>query len=766
LGLSDFYRFRESGQEARADEVTPNKTYAYLDEAEIQDKLLDKVAHGARIRFYLPTIHCAACVWLLEKLTQVVPGILESRVSFGSGQIEITFDPSRITLSSIAGILNSIGYPPVPATQDIVAAQNTKEDREMLRRIGVAAVSAANTMMLACSIFQSFFTGMEEPYLSLFKWASAVIALPAVAYAAVPFYRSAIGALFMGSFHIDLPISIAIVAAYIAGVYATLTDGHYIYFDSVTSLIFLLLIARYIQKRAIHKAHASTLTSWDLFPAVIRVVVDGKVIEKPFRELSVGETVEVLAGERIPADGKVISGESSTNSAFLTGESLPVEVSPGSLVLSGSINIESSIHLQVSEVGKKTRLGKIISSIERGQSEKTVIENQANRLSVYFVGAVLGLSVLTFAIWWFVDRSQAFDSAIALMIVSCPCALGLAIPAAMTVALARAQKANIFVKRQEAMQTLAKADHLYFDKTGTLTSGTLKVVEFVGDPESLRLAKALSHVAWLHPISAAIAEYCADCKAEDLLETKQVPARGVQAALQNGAKVSLGSLKWLSERKVGIPERFASALEGWRTGGLPVSVLTINNVVVGVFALEDSLSLEVRGLVSKLTELGKKIFILSGDSQAVVNRVALELKIPPEQAFGDLYPEQKAEIISADPAINAMIGDGLNDAQAMRASDVGVGLSGGIEATLEAADIYVSGEGIKHFSRAYFGMLKTQTIIKRNLVFSVVYNAVGASAAMLGFMTPLIAAALMPLSSLNVILSSVAADYFGSGDDK
>ncbi|MBN8550618.1 MAG: heavy metal translocating P-type ATPase, partial [Deltaproteobacteria bacterium] len=507
LGLSGFYRLRESGEKARASEIKPEKKFEYLDEPTVIASMVSSDTHGdCVVRFYLPTIHCAACVWLLEKLPQVLHGVSTARVSFRSGIIEVGYRPSEIRLSELARVLNSIGYPPVPATHDATEAQLQKEDRAMLRRIGVAAVCATNTMMLADSLVQGGVTGIDEPYRQLLTWTSAAFALPAVVYSALPFYRAAFGAIIMGSLHIDIPISIAIVVSYAAGIYHALQGDSLVYFDSITCLIFLLLLARFAQQRALHKARASTLSAWDLFPGTVRVQSAQDFTEKPFRELKVGDVVEVRANERIPSDGIVVSGVSTVEASFLNGESLPQEVHAGMAVLGASVNIERPILVRVEALGERTRLGQILSKVELARDKRSPLENRIQRIANIFVAATLVAACAAGLIWYWIDSARAFDIVIAFLVVTCPCALGLAIPTAVTVALSRAQKSGIFIKKSEALQTLAEAQHFYFDKTGTLTEGRLCVKSMVGTESHRALAVALARVAAAHPVSQAILE--------------------------------------------------------------------------------------------------------------------------------------------------------------------------------------------------------------------------------------------------------------------
>ena len=751
MGLGAFYSLAPGKELPAATESLPERDYHYLDSVETQRQsitVLNDRLH--RVRFYLPAIHCTACVWMLERLPVVVGGIARTRVNFGSGTLTVEYDPIRITTSKVAAILNSIGYPPVLASE-LNAGEINSEERSLLRRIGVAAVCAANTMMLSVSLFQGFFTGIEEPFGSLFRWLSALLALPAVVYSALPFYRTALGSLYLGSLHIDLPISIAIIAAYGAGIVTLLSGGEYVYFDSVTALIFLLLSGRYVQKRAVHRARATSLTAWDLFPAVVRVLHEGRIFEKPLAELQVGETFEVLPQERIPSDGTVLSGDSSIETAFLTGESVPRPVSVGDSVLGGAMNTDGRIEVVATAVGKSTRLGRVLAELEHSQEEKSPLENDANRLSGYFVAVVLVLAAATYLGWYLIAPSRAFDACIALMIVTCPCALGLAIPAAVAVAMGRAQRAQIFVRRSAALEALSVAEHFYFDKTGTITSGEISVSAARIDPEFSGEVVTLARFAAAHPVSRALVRYFAAVPAVPFQQLRLVPGRGVEGQ-SRGVRFMLGSRLWFLQQGICVPS------EDTHKGS--VVYFARNGELSGVFLLEDPIRVSARGLIEDLRRRGKKVFILSGDLASVVQRTAAELGIPADQAIGELLPEDKARIVSADKAVTVFIGDGVNDALAMRAASVGVGLRGGVEATMESADIFIGSGELRGVRVALRGAWKTRSVIRRNLVFSICYNLLGATAAILGIINPLIAAILMPCSSLTVIFSSIMVRSF------
>ncbi len=763
LGLQAFYSHHRGEPLRPALDAAADKSYHYLDSPAMRTKLVTELApQHHRVQLYLANIHCAACVWLLEKLPAVLTGVLYTRVHFTRAEITVDFDPAQVKVSAIAQLLSAVGYPPVPVDKGEVSRQEQALERRMLWRIGIAGFCAANSMLLAVSLFQSFFTGIESPYGHFLRWLSVLIATPAVFYCALPFYQTALSSLALGSLHIDLPISLAILATYGAGLASTWNGGEYVYFDSVTALIFLLLVGRFLQRKAVARAANIAKRSWEFLESTARRVTAHGVEECALDDLHIGDRVEVRPHERVPADGSIESGRSSLDCSIMSGESIPVAAIPGSSVTAGTLNLESTLIIRVAAVGDATRIGKIFKLVRAHHSERTAIENEANRLSIWFVAGVLMLALCAYVAWQWIDPARAFDVTVALLIVTCPCALGLAVPAAITVALGQAARAGILVKRPDALERLARIEHFYFDKTGTLTTGELQVVERHGMTAlAWGLAKGLAQITHTHPASAAILRVPnVKAAASSLADPVHHAGRGMSARLADGAIVLMGSSRWMQEQSVILTPEQTAVLNSWEMRGLSPLILAFNGSALGLLALADTVRPDAERILSALQADGLSTFILSGDHPAVVSEVARLCQVPDAAARGALYPEDKAEILRSDAAKKAMVGDGVNDALAMRAADLAIGLRGQIESTMEVADIFIVEGGIAGFERARAGAKKTLRTIHRNLALSVTYNLIGATAALCGLVNPLVAALLMPASSLTVILSSIYSHSF------
>ena len=789
LGLKDYYRKKLSDTDTEIAKINPNQKFEYLDNNPEIAQHIKKINNDVnQVCFYLPTIHCRACVWLIEKIPEINSNIKLSRVNYSNYQCTLQYSERNISLSEIAGLLNSLGYPPVIADDNEIIKIEKIEERSLLIKIGIAGFAAANTMMLSDAIFADGFINIEKKYQLLFLIVSAVLTLPVVTFCSFNFYQVALGGLLIGAIHIDLPVSIAIIASYILDIRTIITGGNEVYFDSITCLVFLLLSARYMQKKALFNSRATSASIWELLPNRVEKVSVEKTTSEEIKvvssehinakDINIGDFVSVNAGDRIPFDGIIVSGNSAIDRSFLTGERMPIQLSRGDEVFAGSINIDAKIVVEVNKNHKSSKLSDILKRISELQSNKSKFENSIDIYSRYLTILVIILSVATFLVWHYLigDSVSAYKNSLALLVVTCPCALGLAIPATLTIALKDAQKNRIFIKNSEAILKLNKINSFYFDKTGTLTLGKMKVVDTLFfEDHSNNLSHDLSHDLSIyldladngkvHPISQAIYEYLVsiDIKTKghklNDRDINYIPGKGITLTTKNIC-YRLGSLKWLESAGINIPEELRARIEEAHLNGQTVSCTSKDNTLTGIFMLEDILNIETAKTISLLQSMNREIFILSGDNQQVVESVASKLSIKPTNAIGDLYPEDKYNIITSSNRSTCMIGDGINDILAIKSADVGIALKGGIESAVDSADIFLAQNSMQQIYQLLIGAKNIDNVIKRNLVFSAIYNLTFGSLAILGFITPLHAAILMPLSSIFVILSSVMGRYF------
>jgi len=721
-GLDRYYRIRERVDEPGRPATSSGRRYQEFDDPSFLELYGRQTPEGlATVDLYLEGVHCAACVWLVERTPIVIPGVSDCRLDIGRSQATVVWNPETTSLSQVARFLDSIGYPCYPFRGVTSREIERRADRAFLIRIAVAGAVAGNIMLLAFALYGGAFHGMETEYEQLFRWVSMVLSLPSVLWCAAVFYRGAWGSLRTRTLHMDVPISVGILAGFTWGCVNTIRGQGEIYFDSVTILIFLLLVGRFVQRRQQRSAARATELLFSLAPTSARLVVDDDIREVPIAALVPGSVVELKAGDTAPADGVVRDGTSSLDRSLLTGESRPVEVVAGDPVHAGTVNLTGRLLVEVRTTGENTRVGRLLRLVEENASRRAPVVRLADRISGWFVASVLTLALATLLIWLRLDPEHAVDHAVALLIVSCPCALGLATPLAVAAAVGRAANRGILVKGGDALEELARTGRMILDKTGTLTEGRMAVIRWTGDD-------------WARAAAAELANDSQPAPGSDV-EVVAHPGRGLTGSW-NGRPMLVGSPAFAEERGVGIVEPWQAEIHTAVKAGLTPVVVAADGEVAAVAALGDPVRADAAASLERIRELGWSLEVLSGDHPSTVTAVAAGLGL---EGRGGADPELKAELVrqaAADGRV-VMVGDGVNDAAALAAATVGIGVHGGAEAALA-----------------------TLSVIRRNLVFSLAYNVVAVSLAMAGLMHPLIAAILMPLSSITVVVSSYRAKTF------
>ncbi len=757
-GLERYYEHRaEFDADAGPADATAN-TYAALDDGSALEQFTRPGPGGAlNAEFALENLHCAACVWLVERLDQVVPGVLSAEVRFAERSVRVNFDAQRAKLGDVARGLAALGYPPHLAVQTDAQRLRTLEDRALLTRIGVAGACAGNVMLIAFALY----SGADAHFAEYFRYAALGLSVPAVFWSGSSFFRGAWSALRVRSPHMDLPVSLGLLAGFLSGAINTVRGQGEIYFDSVTAIVFLLLVGRYIERRQHHAAEGAREHVSALFPHVARVVEDSGDRELPIQAVRPGMRLSVLPGESFPADGEVSRGHSSVDMSPLTGESLPVNVGPGSAVFAGTVNTASALTLVASASGTETRLGRLLDEMRHAESRRAPIQRLADRFAGRFVIGVLALSVVTLLVWAPFDLSRGLQSAIALLIVTCPCALGLATPLAVSAALGKAARRGLLIRHGEALERLARPSLLIFDKTGTLTTGRLRRELVLGDTTALPLGAAVASES-PHPIARAL---CLDVPLPTgvlVSERRAFPGQGLVADC-GGEEVCVGQLAFLEGRGKSISEELAALARRHQDAGMSCSFISRGRRVVAVAIFADSIRPEARDVLRELREKGHSLAIASGDHEATVQRLAERLDQPFRFVRGGLGPQNKAQLVeeySRSEQGVVMVGDGINDSAALLTAGVGVAVHGGAEASLAAADVYSARPGLAMLPPLFAGARRTLHVVKRNLRLSLAYNGVCAGLAITGYISPLLAAVLMPLSSLTVVISSYRARTF------
>jgi len=757
-GLDRFYELRRAADVPAVPAHPTARGYAELDDPAFQRVHVQVGADGqARAALYVEDLQCAACVWLVESAPRCVPGVSDLRVDLGRGRVDVSWDPGATSLSEVARYLDRIGHVPHPYRGLDRDRQRRREDRALLVKLGVAGAAMGNLMLLAVALYAGLLDEMSDGVTTFFRWASMCVALPALGYAATPFFRTAIGALRTRRLHLDLPLSIGIAAGLGWGAANVLRGTGEIYFDSLAMLVFLLLVARWVVLR--HQRRASTAAELllALTPSRARRIVDGVQVDVPIDAVVPGDLLAVLVGDVIPVDGEIVDGRSALDVGLLTGESRPTEVGPGARVHAGTANLAGPLVVRADAVGEATRVGALVASIEALSTRKAPIERLVDRIAGTFVKVVSLAALLTLLGWSLVSPALGAEHAMALLIVTCPCALALATPLAVTVALGRAARRGVLVKGADALERLATPGTVFVDKTGTLTAGQLAVVSWRGDLDAAGLAAAVE-AGSDHPIARALrAHAAATSRAHDIREEL---GRGI-SAIVDGRRILVGAPPWVRDQ---VPSR--PVIEGWiaelaERGETPI-VIAVDGVTVAVAGLADPIRDDARDAVDALGRLGWRVEILSGDDARVVRAVGTTLGIPVDRCHGAVSPEAKVSAVTcareAGPVV--MVGDGINDAAAMAAATAGIAVSGAAEIAIEAADVYLRSPSITAIATTMAGARATLATIRRNLKFSLVYNVAAGTLAVTGVIHPLIAAVVMPLSSLTVLVSSLRSTAF------
>ncbi|HJL40862.1 MAG TPA: heavy metal translocating P-type ATPase [Myxococcales bacterium LLY-WYZ-16_1] len=762
-GFAAYYDLRDSLPEPATE--TASSSYAEYDDPAFLERHGQPQPEGRlACDLYLEGVHCAACLWVVEKALIREPGVAEARLNFARSRLRLVFDPTVASLARLARRLASLGYPSHPARENAESAYRS-ESRRLLVRMGVAGAVAGNVMLLAFALYGGWLSGMDPVHRQFFRWTSLVVTLPAVSYSAWPFYRSAFNGLRSGVLHMDLPISIGILAGFFSGTWHTITGVGDIYFDSVCALIFLLLVGRRLQLHQQRRASESSELLFALTPSSARRLDgDGAAERVPLEALRPGDRLEVHPGERIPTDGVVEAGRSSVDQSLLSGESVPVSIREGDEVWGGTTNLVDRLVVRATQTVEASRVGHIAAMVSEASGTKAPVVQLADRVAGWFVAAVLVLAGMTYAVWSWLDPAHAVDHTVALLVVSCPCALGLATPLAMTAAIGKAAREGILARSGAALEHLGrlKGARLFLDKTGTLTYGRMRVVAFEGDRGVLPAVFA-AETGTSHPVGRALLDHAREQSPERWVRTEfESIEGGIRAVVHpadgaapeaEGTSIVLGAPRAVLQHAL-APSDLDEEVRRWTREAWTPVWLAIGGRVRARFAVADQVRPEARSALRRLAARGLKPFILSGDHPEVVRAIGRQLGLPAEHCTGGLSPEDKWERVRAHRGRVIMVGDGVNDAAAIAAADVGIAVHGGAETCFAAADVFLSKPGIGSLETLLLGSRRTVRTIRTNIGFSLAYNLVGATLAMAGLLNPLVAAVMMPASSLVVVTNS------------
>ena len=762
-GNADYYRLRTDmppTPEAALEELKNLKLY---DIPEVQSSFVSSATDDANVReanLILEGIVCAACVWLNERHLHQLPGVLGVDINFSTRRARVRWDNSQIQLSDILRGIQEIGYLAYPFDTSRQEELFRKERNTAIRRLAIAGLGMMQVMMYAVPTYLAHDDVMSKDIEALMRFASLLLTTPVVFYSAWPFFQGAWRDLKLYRAGMDVPVALGVGLAYAASVYGTFTGSEDVYFDSVVMFVFFLLTGRFLEMNARKKSAEAAESLVKLIPAAaVRLpAFPARREEETVAAVKLvpGDHVLVGPGESFPADGAVTEGVSNVDESLLTGESHPVGKQVGSPVIGGTLNLESPLVVKVEKVGADTVLSGIVRLLDRALAEKPHLALIADRVSAWFVLALLVIAGGVATAWYFTDPFRAFWVTVSVLVVSCPCALGLATPAALTAALGRLTRLGLLSTRGHALETLARATDFVFDKTGTLTTGefSLRDIHVLrGEKnQALAIARALEQGA-THPVATALRGATPGNINLEAEELRYIPGKGVIGRIGG------------QDYRLGTPDFLGATPQDIHAPGLTLVGLADAAGVLAWFALGDALRPQARQLMDDLKTLGVRLHLYSGDRSVNVQALAQELDI--EDARGDMLPQDKLEAVRAlqqAGAVVAMTGDGVNDAPVLAQAQVSVAVDQGAEAAQAAADMVLLSSEIGRLADGVRLARKTQKVIRQNLGWAVIYNLMAIPAAALGHVTPWMAGIGMSLSSLLVVLNAMRLSRIASHD--
>ncbi|HNX92306.1 MAG TPA: heavy metal translocating P-type ATPase [Syntrophomonas sp.] len=735
------------------------------------DVIANNTATDGRAELSIIGMSCAACAAKIEKKLANTDGVSRAVINLSTEKALVDYDINKVSVAEMIKIIEKLGYQAQRSEE--ISRDREKEAREQEIRslktelIVAAVLSSPLILAMILSLIKIDVPSLHNQYYQL------ALATPVQFIIGYRFYKNSYYSLRSGSANMDVLIAMGTSAAYFYSLYnvffQTVQTGMMkdLYFEASAVIITLILLGKYLEAVAKGKTSEAIKKLMGLSPKTARVLRNGQEENIPINEVQVGELIIVKPGEKVPVDGKIIEGNSSLDESMLTGESLPVEKTVGDQVIGATINKFGAFTFEATKIGKDTVLAQIIKMVEDAQGYKAPIQKLADRVASFFVPTVIAIALITFGIWYLAsgDLSKSIVSAVAVLVIACPCALGLATPTAIMVGTGKGAENGILIKSGEHLETAYKLNTIVLDKTGTITKGQPEVtdIESVGrlaEDEILQLA-AIAEKKSEHPLAAAIYEYGLNKlgQVSDPDQFEAIPGKGIQAEV-HGQKILIGTRKLMNEKQIALGDTETIVIR-MEDEGKTAMLMAVNNSLEAIIAVADTLKENSREAIAEFKRIGLEVYMITGDNQRTAQAIADQVGI--DHVLAEVLPENKAEEIrklQQGGKIVAMVGDGINDAPALATADIGMAVGTGTDVAIEAADITLMRGDLRAVSAAIRLSRKTMIKIKQNLFWAFFYNIIGIPFAALGLLSPIIAGGAMAFSSVSVVSNSLSLKRF------
>lgn len=756
------------GVEAQVNLTTEKATIHYNPEKTSLDEIALKIENigysvlKEKVELDVFGMTCAACSNRIEKVLNKQAGVTEATVNLTTESAMIEYNPGIVDVKTLIEKIKNIGYDAKPKAE--AGEKQTYKEKELQQKKTKLIISAILSAPLLLTMLVHLF-GINIPHIFMNPWFQFLLATPVQFIIGWQFYVGAYKNLKNGGANMDVLVALGTSAAYFYSLYeAVKTIGNpsympHLYFETSAVLITLILFGKYLESRAKSQTTNAISELLNLQAKEARVIRDGKEVLIPVEEVVVGDHLIVKPGEKIPVDGIVIKGSTSVDESMLTGESIPIEKNPGAKLIGATINKNGSIEMEATKVGKDTALASIVKVVEEAQGSKAPIQRLADVISGYFVPIVIGIAIVTFVIWIiFVQPGQfepALVAAIAVLVIACPCALGLATPTSIMVGTGRAAESGILFKGGEHLERTHQLQAIVLDKTGTITKGKPEVTDFIGDKETLQLL-ASAEKGSEHPLAGAIVAYAEDNEIEflDVEDFKAIPGHGIEATIA-GKHILVGNRKLMKDHQIDLRGNDDQLVE-FEINGKTAMLIAIDGSYRGIIAVADTIKETAPEAIRQLKDMGIEVVMLTGDNERTAQAIAKQVGI--DHVIAQVLPEEKADKVKELQAQGkkvAMVGDGVNDAPALVTADIGIAIGTGTEVAIEAADVTILGGELLLIPKAIRISHATIRNIRQNLFWAFGYNTAGIPIAAIGLLAPWIAGAAMALSSVSVVTNAL-----------